>query len=50
MEVKSVETPKETSEKPTQTEPQKEEVKPIKEQPVKETKCSLICGEVNYII
>lgn len=49
MEGKTEEKPQSTSEKTVKEEP-KEEIKPVNEQPVKETKCSLICGEVNYII
>ena len=50
MEVKSVEKPKETSEKTPIKDTPKVVETPIKEQPIKEIKCSLICGEVNYII
>ncbi len=49
MDVKNEEKPQESPEKKVIEDKPKEQ-EPIKEQPVKETKCSIICGEVNYII
>ncbi len=50
MDVKNEEKPQESSDKKVTEDKPKEEAKPINEQPIKETKCSIICGEVNYII
>jgi hypothetical protein len=50
MEVKIDDKKQEITEKKVIKDVPKEETKPVSEQPIKKIQCSLISGEVNYII